>query len=114
MAGSEKNAEAEQRPAETLKVGERARPLSWLRDGPDASNNLPAEKLDEVIQRAASASTNEIDVVIRMLENVRAMISKEGERVRAEIASFVSLTRSANMSMKVVGDRVKQWNDGSN
>jgi hypothetical protein len=114
ISSSEKYAQPEQRPVETPKVGERDSPLSWLSNGPGASNNSAAEKLNDAIRRVASASTNEIDVVIRMLENVREMISKEGERVRAEIVSYVSLSRSAKISMKAITDGLKQWNDTAN
>ena len=108
--GSEKYAPLEQRPGETLRDVERDANIHRQRGGPDTSNDSPAEKLSEIIQRASSASTNEIDLVIRMLENVRDMIGKEGERVSAEIASYVSLSHSATMSMKVITDNLQQWN----
>jgi hypothetical protein len=60
IAGLEKYTPPDQRPAETLKVSERAKTLSWLRGGSDADNDSAAEKLNEIIQRAASGSSNEI------------------------------------------------------
>ena len=42
-----------------------------------------------------------------MRENLR----KEGERVSGEIANYVSLSRSTTMSMKVITDSLKQWQD---
>jgi hypothetical protein len=110
-SGPEKYAPPDQRAAEAVKMAERVTPLPWLRGGLDTVNDFPAEKLNEIIQRASSASTNEIDLVIRMLDSVRDKIRQEGERVSGEIASYVSLSRSATMSMKVITDSLKQWQD---
>jgi hypothetical protein len=111
ISGPEKYAPPDQRMAEAVKTAERVTPLPWLRGGLDTANEFPAEKLAEIIQRAASASTSEIDLVVRMLDSVRDRIRKEGERVSGEIASYVSLSRSATMSMKVISDNLKQWQD---
>jgi len=113
ISGPEKYAPPDQRAAETAKMGERVTPLPWLRGGLDTINDFPAEKLSEIIQRASSASTNEIDLVIRTLDSVRDKIRQEGERVSGEIASYVSLSRSATMSMKVITDSLKQWQETS-
>ena len=128
-SGPERYAPRDQRPAETLDSGpekyapprrsllealseaEHITPIHRLRGGLDASNDSPAEKLAEIIQRASSSSTNEIDLVIRMLDTVRDMIRKEGERVSGEITSYVGLSHSATMAMKVIVDNLKQWKD---
>ena len=46
------------------------------------------EKPNELIRRIAGASIEEIDRVIRELENVRDMLGAEGERLSREIAQI--------------------------
>ena len=111
QSGPEKYAPPRRSLLETLSEAEHITPIHRLRGGLDASNNSPAEKLAEIIQRASSSSTNEIDLVIRMLDTVRDMIRKEGERVSGEITSYVELSHSATMAMKVIVDNLKQWKD---
>ena len=113
-SSAEKYTPPEQQPGETLRDVERIANSHRQRSGLDASSDFPAEKLNEIIQRASSNSTNEIDLVIRMLDTVRDMIRKEGERVSGEIASYVSLSSSATMAMKVIAGTLKQRNEMPN
>ena len=54
-----------------------------------------------------------IDRVIRELESVRAMLRNEGERVSREVAGYASLNNASMTAMKVIGDSIKQWEDGA-
>jgi hypothetical protein len=111
VSGPERFAPPAQRPTEPVKLVERAPPTQWTRKGPDETHDFPAEKLTEIVQRATNASTNEIDLVIRSLDAMREKLRKESERVSGEIANYVSLSRSTTMSMKVITDSLKQWQD---
>jgi hypothetical protein len=111
-SGPEKYAPPDQRPAE--KPIDRVTPLQWARPSGEPAQEFPAEKLTEIVQRAANASTSEIDLVARMLDTVRDRIRKEGERVSGEITNYVTLSRSAATTMKMVTDRLKQWKDAPN
>jgi hypothetical protein len=115
QSGPEKYAPPRRSLLEVIGEAENITPVPELRSGRDASNDSdsPAEKLAEIIQRASSTSTNEIDLVIRTLDNVREMIRKEGQRVNAEIAAYVRLSRSATTAMKVIVENLKQWNHTS-
>ena len=113
ISGPEKYAPAGQRPAEPGKLVERAPPIQWASRGHDETHDLPAEKLSEIVQCATNASTNEIDLVIHSLEAMRENLRKEGERLSGEISKYVSLGHSTTMSMKVITDSLKQWQDMS-
>ena len=79
-----------------------------------ASTNGPAaEDLNAVVRRVAGDSMEEIDRVIRALENVRDMMRNEGERVSREIAGYDSLSHAAATAMKVIADSIHQWKDAS-
>jgi hypothetical protein len=55
----------------------------------------------------------EIDRVILELQAVREMLRSEGERVGREIAGYASLSHAAMTAMKVIGDSLTQWKNGS-
>jgi hypothetical protein len=69
------------------------------------------ETLNALIRRVAGASMEEIDRVIRELENVRDMLRNEGERVTREISGYASLNHASITAMKVISDSLKQWKD---
>jgi NifU-like protein involved in Fe-S cluster formation len=78
-------------------------------NAPTAENQLNA-----LVQRVAGNSMEEIDRVIRALENVRDMMRKEGERVSHEVASYASLSHAATTAMQLIVDNIKQWKNASN
>jgi hypothetical protein len=88
--------------------------LQRQRSEVDAANGPAAENLNALIQRVAGDSMEEIDRVIRELENVRDMLRNEGERVSREVAGYASLSHAATTAMKVIADSVKQWKDAPN
>ncbi len=73
-----------------------------------------SDNLNSLIRRVSGASMEEIDRVILELQGVRDMLRNEGERVSREIASYASLSHAAMTTMKVIGDSLKQWKEGTN
>jgi len=71
--------------------------------------NAPAEDLNALVRRVAGVSMEEIDRVIRALQDVREMMRKEGERVSREVAGYASLSHAAVAAMKVMADSIKEW-----
>ena len=41
------------------------------------------------------------------------MLRNEGERVSRNLAGYASLNHASMTAMKVVGDNLKQWKDGT-
>ena len=72
-----------------------------------------SDNLNGLIQRVSGASMEEIDRVILELQGVREMLRSEGERVGREIAGYASLSQAAMTAMKVIGDSLTQWKNGS-
>ena len=70
----------------------------------DQSNEAFPENLNALIQRVAATSMDEIDKVIRELEEMREKLRNEGERVSQEIASYASLSQLSVSSMKAISD----------
>ena len=73
------------------------------------SNEGPAAHLDALIRRIAGNSMDEIDTVIRELENIRALLRNEGERVTREIAGYASLSQASMTAMKAISDSLAAW-----
>jgi hypothetical protein len=78
----------------------------------DTASDAASENLTSLIRRVSGASMEEIDRVILELQGVRDMLRGEGERVSREIAGYASLNHAAMTAMKVIGDSLKQWNEG--
>jgi hypothetical protein len=67
-----------------------------------------AESLDALIRRIAGASIEEIDRIIVELQEVRSLLSNEGQRLSHEIARYASLGRMSMTAMKSISDSLKQ------
>jgi len=111
--GPEKYAPRGQRSPEKGNDVERVALLRPQRAAPDSANSPAAEELNAVVRRVAGDSMEEIDRVIRALENVRDMMRTEGERISREIAGYASLSHAAATAMGVIADSIKQWKDAS-
>jgi hypothetical protein len=76
-------------------------------DLPDTTTDGTTE-LNKLIERAAGASMDEIDRVIRELESLRGHLRDEGERVTREIAGFANLSRASKTAMQVIADTIQK------
>lgn len=83
------------------------------RDAADNAAEQSSEKLESLIQRVGEVSTEKIDRVISQLEDVRAMLRREGERVTQEIKGYERLSETAMYATKNINDRLKQGKTGS-
>jgi hypothetical protein len=90
------------------------RDVAHLRRQRNGAESEPvSDNLNSLIRRVSGASMEEIDRVILELQGVRDMLRNEGERVSREIAGYASLSHAAVTAMKVIGDSLKQWKEGS-
>src|ERR1039457_7261938 len=101
----------DRRPADKRSDVERSASLRRQRSEPPPANGPAAEDLNAVVRRVAGDSIEEIDRVIRALENVRDMMRNEGERVSLEIAGYASLSHAAASASKVIADSIHQLKD---
>lgn len=113
ISGPEKFAPPERRAPEKRSDVERIPVLRQQRSEAGPINGSAVEDLNAVVRRVAGDSIEEIDRVIRALENVRDMMRNEGERVSREIAGYASLSQAAVTAMKVFADSIHKWKDAS-
>jgi uncharacterized protein YoxC len=95
----------------TEKASEAVAYLHRQRSELDTTSAAATENLNEVVRRVTTTSVDEINRVIRTLENVRDMMTKEGDRVTREITSYASLGSSATAAMWVILDNLKKWKE---
>ena len=114
-SGPERYAPVDRRPTENRRDVEQIGLLRQQQGQAVPANAPTAEnQLNALVQRVAGNSMEEIDRVIRALENVRDMMRKEGERVSREVAGYASLSHAATTAMQLIVDNIKQWKNASN
>ena len=78
-------------------------------DAPDAAAEATVNNVNTLIQRVAGVTSNEIDTLIAELEELRAFMHQEGERVQRELGSFAKLSQTAMKSTRMIADSLAQW-----
>jgi hypothetical protein len=78
-------------------------------DEPSQYRGQSTGNLDSLIRRIAGASIDEIDNVIRELENLRNMLRSEGERVAREVAGYAALSHTQVNAMRALSESIQKW-----
>ena len=76
--------------------------------GRDARSDQVAAYLDSLIQRVASASTDEITEVILDLRRMRDALNGKSERWSGDIAGYASLNQSVIATMQVISETLRR------
>jgi hypothetical protein len=71
------------------------------------------ENLNLIVRSAANASTDEIASVIYLLNDLREILRKEGERVSDEIIGYTNRKQSLEAEMKTIFDSLERWKQKS-
>ena len=77
-------------------------------DGRDARSDQAAAYLDSLIQRVASASTDEITEVILDLRRMRDAVRGKSERWGGDIADYARLNQSVMETMKIISESLRR------
>jgi hypothetical protein len=62
-----------------------------------------------LIRSVGMTSITDIESLVAELQEARNYLQSEGERIRAETASYVALTGAASASVKIISDAVRAW-----
>lgn len=82
--------------------------LRWGAGERDARSDQAAAYLESLIQRVASASTDEITEVILDLRRIRDALDWNSERWSGDIAGYARLNQSVMATMKIIGESLRQ------
>jgi hypothetical protein len=80
----------------------------WGVDGRDVRSDQAAAYLDSLVQRVASASTDEITEVILDLRRMRDALNGKSERWSGNITGYARLNQSVMATMKVISESLRR------
>lgn len=83
--------------------------LNAAESAADASSEAAVNNVNTLIQRVTGASAHEIDNLIGELENLRALMHEEGQRVQRDLANFAKLSQTAMKSTRIISENLAQW-----
>jgi hypothetical protein len=75
----------------------------------EAGLTLGGDKFTSLIQKIAATSVEELDRLIGELQQAKAYLQSEGERIERETAGYVQLSQTALESVKIISETVGEW-----
>jgi hypothetical protein len=75
---------------------------------PDGSSKV-VSNANVLVQRIAALSFDQLENVISELQDLRAFLRSEGERVQEEISSYLRLSQTTIGATKVIADSIPRW-----
>jgi len=75
---------------------------------PENESEMAASSINSVLQRATTASVQEIDKLITELQTLRHMLHSKGAQVQCEIVQYSTLTTAALHSTKIIAESLTQ------
>jgi hypothetical protein len=76
---------------------------------PDAGSELDIDDVGSLIHEIGVTSTAEFEKLIGELEEARAYLQSEGERIQGEAVRYAELSQTASLSVKVISETVAEW-----
>jgi hypothetical protein len=74
-----------------------------------AGAGLGGDKFTSLIQKIAATSVEELDRLIGELQQAKAYLQSEGERIERETTGYVQLSQTALESVKIISETVGEW-----
>jgi ElaB/YqjD/DUF883 family membrane-anchored ribosome-binding protein len=79
---------------------------------PENESEMVASSINSVLERATTASVQEIDKLITELQTLSDTLHSERARVQQEIVQYSTLTRAALESTKTIAESLTQFRKG--
>ena len=71
--------------------------------------DVPNQEITQLIKQVVSPSTVELERVISELQQARAYLDSEGERIERETQRYLQLSQTTVESVKIISDAVSEW-----
>jgi hypothetical protein len=68
-----------------------------------------SDQIAPLIAKIVAPSIAEFEKLIGELQEAKAYLQSEGERIRRETDSYIQLSQSASESVKVISDAIGEW-----
>jgi len=85
------------------------RDVVGLRRQPESDSELVANNINQLLQRVAGTSVQEIDKLITELQTLRDTLQSEAARVQREIVEYATLSQAAMQSTKIIAESLGHW-----
>src|SRR5205809_7651113 len=85
------------------------RDVVGVRRQPESDSELVANNINQLLQRVAGTSVQEIDKLITELQTLRDTLQSEAARVQREIVEYATLTQGALQSTKIIAESLKKF-----
>jgi len=80
------------------------RDVVGIRRQPESDSDLVANNINQLLQRVAGTSVQEIDKLISELQTLRDTLQSEAARVQREIVEYATLSQAALQSTKIIAE----------
>src|SRR5262249_38244189 len=80
------------------------RDVVGLRRQPESDGEMVANNINQLLQRVAGTSVQEIDKLITELQTLRDTLQSEAARVQREIVEYATLSQAALQSTKIIAE----------
>ena len=84
------------------------RDVVGLRRQPESDGEMVANNINQLLQRVAGTSVQEIDKLITELQTLRDTLQSEAARVQREIVEYATLSQAALQSTKIIAESLTQ------
>jgi hypothetical protein len=78
-----------------------------------ANDDAPAEPsidtIARILKRVGAASIAGMERLISELDEARTFLKTEGERIQREAAHYANLTQTADASVKIIAESLREW-----
>ena len=88
------------------------RDVAALRRFPEAGAEGFVNNLNSIVQRVAGTSVAELDNLITELEQLRAHLHIEGQRVQREVVAYAQMSQAAMRSTKIIVESMSHFKHG--
>jgi hypothetical protein len=85
------------------------RDVVGIRRQPESDSELVATNINQLLQRVAGTSVQEIDKLIAELQTLRDTLQSEAARVQREIVEYATLSQAALQSTKIIAESLTHW-----
>jgi len=85
-----------------------------IRRQPESDSELVANNINQLLQRVAGTSVQEIDRLITEMQTLRGSLQSEAARVQREIVEYATLSRAALQSTKTIAESLTQMKKAPN
>src|SRR5947209_1880472 len=85
------------------------RDVVGIRRQPESDSDLVANNINQLLQRVAGTSVQEIDKLISELQTLRDTLQSEAARVQREIVEYATLSQAALQSTKIIAESLTHW-----